>query len=161
MYLVCWQAFHTTSYPPCSVVLFCQHMCQIALMWLRWWVLLTLLLLLYIHIDRTKMTSSVSSARSLFVESKERLCDRIQVNVTSVGSLARQIVKGSKSSETLMHTARNFALQEHALHNSEVNLCKMQNLVTTLQLQADAIQKCAQQIEVVKEQLHRMQWQSK
>ncbi|XP_037504618.1 uncharacterized protein LOC119379376 isoform X1 [Rhipicephalus sanguineus] len=103
------------------------------------------------------MTSSASSARSLFVESKERLCDRIQVNVNSVGSLARQVVKGSKSSETLMHTARNFALQEHALHNSEVNLCKMQNLVTTLQLQADAIQKCAQHVEVVKEQLHRMQ----
>lgn len=104
-----------------------------------------------------KMTSSASSARSLFVESKERLCDRIQVNVNSVGSLARQVVKGSKSSETLMHTARNFALQEHALHNSEVNLCKMQNLVTNLQLQADAIQKCAQHIEVVKEKLHRMQ----
>ncbi|KAL1424154.1 hypothetical protein MTO96_003651 [Rhipicephalus appendiculatus] len=122
------------------------------------------------------MTSSASSARSLFVESKERLCDRIQVNVNSVGSLARQVVKGSKSSETLMHTARNFALQEHALHNSRSgkqkalpdslvtylffhfkNLCKMQNLVTTLQLQADAIQKCAQHVEVVKEQLHRMQ----
>ncbi|KAL3183035.1 hypothetical protein MRX96_006822 [Rhipicephalus microplus] len=92
------------------------------------------------------MTSSESSARSLFVESKERLCDRIQVNVNSVGSLARQVVKGSKSSETLMHTARNFALQEHALHNSEVNL------VTTLQLQADAIQKWYGH-----EQLHRMQ----
>lgn len=124
-----------------------------------------------------KMTSSASSARSLFVESKERLCDRIQVNVNSVGSLARQVVKGSKSSETLMHTARNFALQEHALHNSEVNLCKMQSLVTNLQLQADAIQKwyghgsvlcmctyslptpssSAQHIEVVKEKLHRMQ----
>ncbi|CAN7990359.1 unnamed protein product [Ixodes hexagonus] len=103
------------------------------------------------------MTSSVSSARSLFVESKERLCDRIQVNVNSVGSLARQIVKGSKSNETLMHTARNFALQEHAVHNSEVNLIKMQMLTTNLQLQADAIQKCAQHIEVIKEQLHRMQ----
>ncbi|XP_077498484.1 BLOC-1 related complex subunit 7 isoform X2 [Amblyomma americanum] len=94
--------------------------------------------------------SSVSSARSLFVESKERLCDRIQVNVNSVGSLARQIVKGSRTSETLMHTARNFALQEHALHNSDVNLCKMQILVTNLQLHA-------QHIEAVKEQLHRMQ----
>lgn len=103
------------------------------------------------------MTSSVSSARSLFVESRERLCDRIQVNVNSVGSLARQIVKGSRSSETLLHTARNFALQEHAVHNSEINLSKMQILITNLQLQAEAIHKCAQQIEVIKEQLHQMQ----
>ncbi|XP_064465917.1 uncharacterized protein LOC135377440 [Ornithodoros turicata] len=103
------------------------------------------------------MTSSASSARSLFVESKARLSERIQVNINSVGSLARQVVKGSKSNETLMHTARNFALQEHAIHNSETNLNKMQNLVTQLQRQADAIHKCAQQIEVVKEQLHKMQ----
>uniref|UniRef100_G3MS77 BLOC-1-related complex subunit 7 n=1 Tax=Amblyomma maculatum TaxID=34609 RepID=G3MS77_AMBMU len=93
------------------------------------------------------MTSSVSCARGLFVESKERLCDRIQVNVNSVGSLARQLVKGSRSGETLMHTARNFALQEHALHNSDMNLCKMQSLVTNLQLQADAILKCALRFE--------------
>lgn len=46
------------------------------------------------------MTSASStSARSLFVESKMRLADRVQVNVNNIASLTRQIQRGSKSSE--------------------------------------------------------------
>ncbi|KAF4533515.1 hypothetical protein B566_EDAN001000, partial [Ephemera danica] len=47
------------------------------------------------------------------------MADRVQVNVNNVASVARQINRGSKSSETLLHAARNFALQEHAIDNSE------------------------------------------
>lgn len=43
--------------------------------------------------------TSASSARNLFTESKARLSDRIQVNVNSTGSLAKQIVRGSKTNE--------------------------------------------------------------
>lgn len=46
------------------------------------------------------MTSASStSARSLFSDSKMRLADRVQVNVNNISSLARQITRGSKSSE--------------------------------------------------------------
>ena len=44
-------------------------------------------------------SASSTSARSLFVESKMRLADRVQVNVNNIASLARQIQRGSKSSE--------------------------------------------------------------
>lgn len=46
--------------------------------------------------------TSVSSARNLFTESKARLSDRIQVNVNSTGSLAKQIVRGSKTNEVIL-----------------------------------------------------------
>lgn len=46
------------------------------------------------------MTSaSSSSARSLFVESKQRLSNRVQANINYIGSLMRQITRGSKSDE--------------------------------------------------------------
>ncbi|XP_023224235.1 BLOC-1-related complex subunit 7 [Centruroides vittatus] len=98
--------------------------------------------------------STVSSARGLFTESKQRLSERIQVNVNSAGSLTRQVIRGSKTNETLMHTARNFALQEYAIENSEANLKRMQLMTTHLQLQLDSIQKSVQMIEQVTEQLH-------
>ncbi|XP_042901152.1 BLOC-1-related complex subunit 7 isoform X2 [Parasteatoda tepidariorum] len=79
--------------------------------------------------------TSASSARILFSESKARLSDRIQVNVNSTGSLAKQIVKGSKSNE---------------------NLKRMQLLTSHLNLQLDSIQKSALLIEDVKEQLHQI-----
>ncbi|XP_076371993.1 BLOC-1 related complex subunit 7 [Tachypleus tridentatus] len=98
-------------------------------------------------------SSTPGSARNLFIESKARLSERIQVNVNSVGSLARQVTKGSKTSEILMHTARNFALQEYAMDNMEVNLKRMELLATHLQLQLDAIERSAHVLDDVKEQL--------
>ncbi|XP_054724643.1 BLOC-1-related complex subunit 7-like [Uloborus diversus] len=100
--------------------------------------------------------TSASSARNLFTESKARLSDRIQVNVNSTGSLAKQIVRGSKSNEILMHTARNFALQEYAVDNSETNLKRMQLLTSHLNLLLDNIQKSVMHIQEVKEQLHQI-----
>ncbi|XP_011139563.1 uncharacterized protein LOC105183267 isoform X2 [Harpegnathos saltator] len=43
-------------------------------------------------------SASSTSARSLFIESKMRLADRVQVNVNNIASLARQIQRGSRSS---------------------------------------------------------------
>lgn len=40
-----------------------------------------------------------AQTQALYAESKQRLSDRIQSNVNAVGSIARQIVRGSKSSE--------------------------------------------------------------
>uniref|UniRef100_T1JJ24 BLOC-1-related complex subunit 7 n=1 Tax=Strigamia maritima TaxID=126957 RepID=T1JJ24_STRMM len=87
------------------------------------------------------VSASGASARNLFVESKLRLAERIQFNVNSAGSVARQIIRGSKSNDVLMHTARNFALQEYALENSETNLKRMASLATHLHVQMEALQK--------------------
>ncbi|RZC42018.1 AMP-binding and/or SMC N domain containing protein [Asbolus verrucosus] len=103
--------------------------------------------------SRVMASASSTSARSLFADSKMRLADRVQVNVNNISSLARQITRGSKSSEILMHSARNFAVQEHLMDNSESNLKKMQLLCVHLGYQHDSMLKSAQQIEEVKEQV--------
>lgn len=44
-------------------------------------------------------SASSTSAKSLFAESKSRLADRVQNNVNNIASLARQVQRGSKTSE--------------------------------------------------------------
>lgn len=121
-------------------------------------------------------SASSSSARSLFSDSKMRLADRVQVNVNNIASLARQVVRGSKSNEVIffiflinliidytcflqimMHSARNFAMQENAVENSEANLKKLQLLSVHLGYQHDSMLRSAQQLEEVKEQVRAMQ----
>ncbi|KAL0280454.1 UNVERIFIED_CONTAM: hypothetical protein PYX00_001735 [Menopon gallinae] len=65
------------------------------------------------------VSASSTSAKNLFVESKLRLADRVQVNVNNIAAVARQIQRGSKSNEVLMSAARNFVIQEAAIENSE------------------------------------------
>ncbi|XP_075232151.1 BLOC-1 related complex subunit 7 [Lycorma delicatula] len=103
-------------------------------------------------------SASSTSARSLFNESKSRLADRVQVNVNNIASVARQIHRGSKSNEILMHCARNFALQEHTLENTESNIKKMQVTATHLAYQHDLSHaRNAYMLEQLKEQVRAMQ----
>lgn len=53
-------------------------------------------------------SASSSSARFLFSDSKRRLADRVSVNVNNGASVARQIVRGSKSSEVICPIAHSF-----------------------------------------------------
>lgn len=102
-------------------------------------------------------SASSTSARSLFVESKMRLADRVQVNVNNIASLARQIQRGSKSGEILMHSAKNFAQQEHSLDSAESSLKKIALITTHLEYQMDSIQRCSVILEEVTEQVRAMQ----
>lgn len=52
------------------------------------------------------MTSaSSSSARHLFSDSKRRLAERVNGNVNNAASVARQIVRGSKTNEVCDDTS--------------------------------------------------------
>ncbi|XP_029162770.1 BLOC-1-related complex subunit 7 [Nylanderia fulva] len=102
-------------------------------------------------------SASSTSARSLFIESKMRLADRVQVNVNNIASLARQIQRGSKSSEILTHSAKNFAQQEHGLETIESSLKKLALISTHLGYQMDAIDKNSAMLEQVTEQVRSMQ----
>ncbi|XP_014212135.1 BLOC-1-related complex subunit 7 [Copidosoma floridanum] len=102
-------------------------------------------------------SASSTSARSLFVESKNRLADRIQVNINNISSLARQIQRGSKSNEILMNSARTFAQQEQGFENAEVNLKKLALISTHLEFQLNAIEECSAKLEEVTEQVRAMQ----
>ncbi|CAK9807265.1 BLOC-1-related complex subunit 7 [Anthophora plagiata] len=102
-------------------------------------------------------SASSTSARSLFVESKMRLADRVQVNVNNIASLARQIQRGSKSSEILVHAAKNFAQQEHGLETMEANLKKIGLVTTHLEYQMESINLSSVILEDVTEQVRAMQ----
>ena len=88
-------------------------------------------------------SASSTSARNLFQDSKTRLSDRVQVciknllaiakhffnlqaNINSIGSLARQIQRGSKSQEILGQTVKNFATVETTVSSTENNIAKLQ-----------------------------------
>ncbi|CAG4939501.1 unnamed protein product [Colias eurytheme] len=105
------------------------------------------------------MTSaSSSSARSLFAESKQRLAERVQVNMNNITSLARQIQRGSKSNEHLMKAARDTASTEPLMESTEANLKKMQLISVHMGYQYESILKSAQILSEAGEQaanLHR------
>lgn len=104
------------------------------------------------------MTSaSSSSARSLFAESKQRLAERVQVNMNNIASLARQIQRGSKSNELLSKAARDMASTEHQMENSEENLKKMQLIAVHIGYQYENIHKSAQMLTDINEQIASMQ----
>ncbi|XP_015509599.1 BLOC-1-related complex subunit 7 [Neodiprion pinetum] len=102
-------------------------------------------------------SASSTSARSLFVDSKMRLADRVQVNVNNIASLARQIQRGSRSSEILMHSMKNFTPQEHTLENSDTYLRKLLLMTAHYEYQLDAIEKSCIKLEEVTEQARAMQ----
>lgn len=79
------------------------------------------------------MTSaSASSAKHLFSDSKNRLAERVNQNVSNVGSVARQIVRGSKSNEVsfcfVCFDSRKFLLDFLDI----VSLALTDNTATTL-----------------------------
>ncbi|XP_058799002.1 BLOC-1-related complex subunit 7 [Phymastichus coffea] len=102
-------------------------------------------------------SASSTSARSLFVESKTRLADRVQVNINNIASLTRQIQRGSKSNEILMNSVRNFVQQDQVLHNVEANLKKLSLITTHLEYQLNAIDQSSAKLEEVTEQVRAMQ----
>ena len=74
-------------------------------------------------------------------ETKSRLNDRITVNVNELGSLARQVIRGSKSNEFLAQAAKNFASQESYVHNSYETMKKMDLIRSQLEFQQSAIKR--------------------
>lgn len=68
------------------------------------------------------MTSaSSSSARSLFAESKQRLAERVQVNMNNISSLARQIQRGSKSNEVNKQNYLEITITLHLFSSRRVD----------------------------------------
>ncbi|GAB0087747.1 BLOC-1-related complex subunit 7 [Sergentomyia squamirostris] len=98
-------------------------------------------------------SASSSSAKNLFSDSKRRLADRVMVNVHNSASVARQIVRGSKSNELLMQAIKAFVQAETSMDNSAQNLNKMQLIRQHLGYQVDAIELGAQKLEYVQEQV--------
>ncbi|XP_014676413.1 PREDICTED: uncharacterized protein LOC106816349 [Priapulus caudatus] len=97
----------------------------------------------------TKSLQQQQSERNL--DAKIRLSGKIQRNIDDVASFGKQLLKGAKATEVLIHTLENFAILEHSVANCDASLKKMQLLATHLHLQQEAIEKSAQVIDEVRD----------
>ncbi|CAL1539749.1 unnamed protein product [Lymnaea stagnalis] len=68
-------------------------------------------------------------------ETKIRLNEKITSNINDIGSLSRQVIRGSKSNEFLAQAAKNFASQENCIQNSHETMRKMDLLRSQLEFQ--------------------------
>ena len=60
-------------------------------------------------------SASSTSAKLLFVDSKNRVAERVKMNVNNMASICRQVLRGSRTADLLSHSARNMVLQ--VFHN--------------------------------------------
>ena len=102
-------------------------------------------------------SASSTSAKNLFQDSKRRLSERVQVNVNNIGSVTRQIQRGSKSHEIIMQTAKNFSQAEGTMENTFNNLQKMQVVMAQLNQSQISVDSSVSKLPEVQEQIRDMQ----
>ncbi len=102
-------------------------------------------------------SASSTSAKNLFSDSKRRLSERVQINVNTIGSVTRQVERGSKSKELLAQTSKNFAQTEATMENSFNNLQKMQVTLAQLNQQEQGVSSSLEKLQEVREQIRDMQ----
>ena len=76
--------------------------------------------------SKAMASASSTSARNLFGDSRRRLCERAVASVHSLGSVGRQVVRGSRSHDILIGSAKQLGQTEPAMENSFNNLQRMQ-----------------------------------
>ena len=102
-------------------------------------------------------SASSKSAKNLFADSKKRLSERVQVNVHNVGSVTRQVQRGSRASEVLVHTAKHFCHSEAVLENAANGLQKTQVLLAQIAFQYGQIVAGLDNLGDVKAQIEDLQ----
>ncbi|EDW36203.1 GL16805 [Drosophila persimilis] len=102
-------------------------------------------------------SASSSSARHLFDESKKRLCARVGINVNNLGSVARQVVRASKTNEIMHQTLKNFTQVDVVSDYSSQNLQKMSLILQHVGYQYDVMQDSVNHLDYLKEQVTAME----
>uniref|UniRef100_A0A1A9W0U3 BLOC-1-related complex subunit 7 n=1 Tax=Glossina brevipalpis TaxID=37001 RepID=A0A1A9W0U3_9MUSC len=102
-------------------------------------------------------SASSSSAKVLFDDSKKRLCARVAINVNNLGSVARQVVRGSKSNELLNQSLRNFTQVDIVSDYSAQNLNKMSLILQHVSYHYDAMNDSCHHLDYLKEQVTAME----
>jgi len=114
-------------------------------------------LILKFLLDPVMASASSTSAKNLFAESKRRLAERVQVNINNVGSITRQMQRGSKSNEMLQATARNLCQTESTMDNTLRNLQRLQVVSAQTAYQQNEMAKGLEMAAHVNEQINDMQ----
>ncbi|XP_029192579.2 uncharacterized protein LOC114958878 isoform X1 [Acropora millepora] len=87
-------------------------------------------------------------------ELRERLLEKVQLNVTETGKLGQQLLKSSRSHEILSQTTKQFVNQERALVNSNESLKESAKIITYLmEPQLRDIQQSLKVVSTISDQL--------
>ncbi|KAL9989365.1 hypothetical protein ACROYT_G003906 [Oculina patagonica] len=86
-------------------------------------------------------------------EFRERLMDKVHVNVTETGKLAQQLLKSSRSHEILAQTTKQFVSQEGALANSQELIKQSGKIIADMESQFADIQHSLQTVNTISEHL--------
>jgi hypothetical protein len=65
-------------------------------------------------------SDSSSSAKVLYGNSKARINQRVRYTIDGIGLLSKNLVRSSKSSETLLQAAKVTSQQEHILESADL-----------------------------------------
>jgi hypothetical protein len=65
-------------------------------------------------------SASSSSAKFLYGDSKARINQKVRYTIDGIGLLSRNLVRSSKSSETLLQAAKVTSQQEHILESADL-----------------------------------------
>lgn len=90
-------------------------------------------------------------------ETKNKLNEKLTLNLADLGSVARQVIRASKSTELLAQAAKNFSSQETVIHNSAESLKKMSNIKTQLEYQESSIERSMSTLDDVHDLLKTIQ----
>ena len=106
------------------------------------------------------MTSVNLKLPSAVPNLKLQLATSAQVNNSDLSSLIKQVIKGSKSSDTLSQVHRSFAATESNIENSFGNFKKLYSLVKRLDYQHLSIDENIKNCTSVVEQLNAIEQQT-
>lgn len=110
-----------------------------------------------IKVSRVRWRRVTMASANWNQETKSRLNEKISGNMNDLGSLARQIVRGSHSSDLLAQAAKNFAFQENTINNSLDTLKKMDMIKSQLEFQLAAVERSTITLDDIQDQLKTIQ----
>ncbi|KAK6185717.1 hypothetical protein SNE40_007890 [Patella caerulea] len=93
------------------------------------------------------------AAASWNQETKTRLNEKIAANINDIGSLTRQVVRCSKSSDLLSQAAKNFASQESCITHTMENMKKMDAVKSQLEFHYSGIERNLRLLDDIQDQL--------
>jgi len=103
------------------------------------------------------MNSTSPAFPRISLEGKTRLPQKVQESLTDGAGVCQQILKSSRSADTLQATIKSFTAQEATIEQTDTNLKRMVNICGHLNAQSHQIQKAVELMTDVQDQLKKIE----
>ncbi|OQV26083.1 hypothetical protein BV898_00210 [Hypsibius exemplaris] len=104
------------------------------------------------------MTHSSTSifAPPMSEETVEKTSQRVQSSLRDLGIIARELLKGSRSEEALMSSAKQFAQHEGLIESCTLNVSKLEVISQQLALHEECMEQALSNVEDLEWKLNRI-----